>query len=344
VKVGGISGLSLHGLIRRLLWSAVPILCISAVALVGCRRDGEAPVVQVQAGPLVETMAQGEVDVTFSIDPPTIRYERDTLLTITLVMPAQVRVGLPSLEGRLEGFILNGTFEDPPVSEGDRVTHRLHARLTPLPGGEHRLAPMAIQVSDGRDTPPGKSWFPTRPVVFKETPPMADDPGTEIRDAMDPVWVRPPFREVAGYAVLLLLGIGLAFLLWKLAGRVHRQVKLMRMSPHDRALKELAILLAKDLVGKHKVKEFYLQLTMIVRRYIERAHKVRAPEQTTEEFLAAVSDDAQFSGVVIDRLKAFLQAADLVKFAAYDPSTRDIERATTTARTYVEEDAAEMEA
>ena len=333
--------MSIRSQISDLRW-LVAALCL--VAALGCRQNEEETTVEEATGPLVETMAQGEVEVTFTIEPSTIRYERDTLLTITLVMPAQVRVGLPALGDRLEGFILNGTFEDPAVTEGDRITRRLHARLTPIPGNEHRLAPMAILVSDGRDTPPSETWFPTRPVVLKETPPMADDPGTEIRDKMDPVWVRPPFREVAGYAVLLLLGIGLAALIWKLAGRVHRQVKLMRMSPRERAIKELAILLAKDLVGKHKVKEFYLQLTMIVRRYIERAHKVRAPEQTTEEFLAAVSADAQFSPAVVDRLKAFLQAADLVKFAAYDPSESDIERATVTARTYVEEDAAEMEA
>ncbi len=292
-------------------------------------------------GPLVEEMVHEEVELVFSVDPATIQYERDTLLTITVTAPADVRVGLPALADRLDGFILNGTFEDPAINEGNRVTRRLNARLTPLPGQEHRIAPMPILVSDGRATPAANTWFPTRPIVLDVTPPLHEDPGTEIRDSMDPVWVRPPFREVAGYAVLLLAVLGVGFLLWKLAGRLHRQVKLMRMSPHERALKELAVLLAKDLIARHKVKEFYLQLTMIVRRYIERAHKVRAPEQTTEEFLAAVSSDPQFSPQVVTRLREFLQAADLVKFAAYDPSPSDIERATTTARSYIEQDAAE---
>ncbi|MBL7077920.1 MAG: hypothetical protein ISS31_10655 [Kiritimatiellae bacterium] len=289
-------------------------------------------------------MAQGDVEVVFAIDPATVQYERDTLLTITVTAPANVRVGLPPLGDRLQGFILSGTFEDPAVAEGDHVTRRLNARLTPLPGREHRVAPMPILVSDGRDAPATETWFPTRPIVLDVTPPTDEDPGTEIRDELDPVWVRPPFREVAGYALLILAVIGVVFVLWKLAGRLHRQVKLMRMSPRERALKELAILLAKDLITRHKVKEFYLQLTMIVRRYIERAHKVRAAEQTTEEFLAAVTDDAQFSPEVVTRLKDFLQAADLVKFAAYDPSENDIGRATTTARSYIEQDAAEAEA
>jgi len=318
-------------------------LCLALLALPGCRETDENAPSKIATGPLVEEMAQGEIEVVFTIDPATIQYERDTLLAITVTAPANVRVGLPALADRLHGFILNGTFEDPAVAVGDRLTRRLNARLTPLPGREHRIAPMPIMVSDGRTSPSVETWFPTRPIALDATPPMDEDPGTEIRDEMDPVWVRPPFREVAGWVLIALLAVGLVFLLSKLAGRVHRQVKLMRMSPRERALKELAILLSKDLIASHKVKEFYLQLTMIVRRYIERAHKVRAPEQTTEEFLAAVTDDAQFSPEVVNRLKDFLQAADLVKFAAYDPSTNDIDRATTTARSYIEKDAAETE-
>ena len=319
------------------------LLCAFLLGLAGCGGTDKGPAVEVKDGPLIEEMAHGAVALTFTAEPPQIRYERDTLLTITVSTPKQVRIGLPPLNDRLQGFILNGTFEDPPITEDDRITRRLHARLTPLPGREHRIAPMAIMVSDRRDEPPVETWFPTRPIVFEVTPPMTDDPGTEIRDKLDPVWVRPPFRVVAGYVVLVLLGIGLIVLLWKLGGRVHRQVKLMRMSPRERALKELAILLGKDLIGKHKIKDFYVQLTMIVRRYIERAHRVRAPEQTTEEFLAAVGDDPQFSQEVVRRLKDFLQAADLVKFAAYEPSRGDIDRSTTTARSYIEQDAAETE-
>ncbi len=321
----------------------VAAVCLLLLGLTGCDRRREQAADITGTHPRIEEMAQGEVDLSFSIDPPSVHYERDTLLTITVSAPEQVQVGLPQLADRLQGFILNGTFEDPAMPEGGRVTRRLNARLTPVPGREHRIAPMPILVSDGRETPAAGTWFPTRPIVLDVTPTTDADPGTDIHDAMDPVWIRPPFREVAGYALLVLGIAALAVLLWKLAGRLHRQVKLMRMSPRERALKELAILLGKDLIHKKQVKAFYLELTMIVRRYIERAHKVRAPEQTTEEFLAAVTDDPQFSREVVTRLKDFLQAADLVKFAAYNPSDRDIDSATTTARSYIEQDAAEAE-
>ncbi len=140
-----------------------------------------------------------------------------------------------------------------------------------------------------------------------------------------------------------LVGVVLLFLLWKLATRVKEEVALRRMSAKERALRELAVLMRQDLIGQHKVKEFYFELTMIVRRYIERQHGVRAPEQTTEEFLDAVSKDSRFSSEIIDRLRAFLQAADLVKYAAYTPDDDAIGTATRTATDYIERDAAALQ-
>jgi hypothetical protein len=181
-------------------------------------------------------------------------------------------------------------------------------------------------------------------MVFEVTRPAPAGAGEDVVDRVDPVWIYPTFRSVATWFLVAVAAAGLVVLAVYLLRRVHRQVQLMRMSPRERALKELERLLARDLVGKNRVKAFYLELTMIVRRYIERAHAIRAPEQTTEEFLAAVADRTNFSRDVVATLKAFLQAADLVKFAAHRPPRDDIDRATDTARTYIVTDAATEEA
>jgi len=120
---------------------------------------------------------------------------------------------------------------------------------------------------------------------------------------------------------------------------VQRAVKLRRMSPRERALYELAELLARDLLGREQIKDFYFELTMIVRAYIERAHTIRAPEQTTEEFLLAVSRDSRFSPAVVGQLRTFLQAADMVKYAAFRPDQPTVNQALSTARNYIETDA-----
>ncbi len=79
------------------------------------------------------------------------------------------------------------------------------------------------------------------------------------------------------------------------------------------------------------VEEFYTRLSDIVRHYIEDRFGLRAPEQTTEEFLATATLPAQHMTL----LGAFLQEADLVKFARHRPGKEDMERAFVAAETFI---------
>jgi hypothetical protein len=83
--------------------------------------------------------------------------------------------------------------------------------------------------------------------------------------------------------------------------------------------------LVQQRLSERDIKLFYVHLTGIVRRYIERTTGVHAAEQTTEEFLREIGAGDVFDQAERERLAAFLEAADLVKFAAMEPTTRDIE-------------------
>ena len=83
------------------------------------------------------------------------------------------------------------------------------------------------------------------------------------------------------------------------------------------------------------VKLFYVELTAIVRRYIERTTGVHAPEQTTQEFLQEISRRKDFPAEQSRRLRSFLEAADLVKFAAYQPRDEDVEESFRRASAFV---------
>jgi hypothetical protein len=316
----------------------VSLFVLAAILLSpGCRKSTGGN--DEDTGPRIEDMSRSPVEIVITADPATVDLRKDILLNITVTAPSEIDVALPDLDDRLTGFALNGMFDEEPVTRQGRTTLERKARLSPLLSDEYRLAPMAIRYVDRSRSPARSSWFPTRPMVFDTVSSVQGRSARDIDDSMRPVWIHPPFKTVAGY-VLLVLGItAIIALAWKFLRKLHRKIRLMRMSPRELALHQLSELLAKDLPAKDMVKEFYLELTMIVRRYIERAHRVRAPEQTTEEFLDAVTYDHRFSEEVVDKLKTFLQAADLVKFAAYHPETEAIGRATDTARNYIETDA-----
>lgn len=314
---------------RAFCFPVIAALCLAGAATMSFASNGD---------PISIDMSRGPVEVIFSADPPEVELERDILLTIKITASSEIDIILPDLGDRLQGFQLSGMFDtDPSVNEG-KITLERHARLTPVLANEYRIAPMPITYIDRSRSPAKKEWFPTQPVVFELSPPYNGETGENIDIAMKPVWIHPSLKTFVLLFIALIIMAFLIILLRKGLKKVHENIKLLRMSPKERALRELEMLLDKNLIAKNQVKEFYLELTMVVRRYIERQHKVRAPEQTTEEFLTAISEDPRFGELVVEKLKTFLEAADLVKFAAYRPEDNVAEKASDTAKEYIVSD------
>ena len=108
-----------------------------------------------------------------------------------------------------------------------------------------------------------------------------------------------------------------------------------RLSPFELAYLELEVLIERNF-SETDVKRFYVEITGIVRRYIERTTGLRAPEQTTDEFFRVVG--GQVTVIPPDereRLRQFLESADLVKFAAWQPTKLDIEESFNRAKAFI---------
>ena len=110
------------------------------------------------------------------------------------------------------------------------------------------------------------------------------------------------------------------------------------MSPIERAMLELGRLLEKGLPGRGRYKDFYIELTMVVRRYIQRRHAVRAPNLTTDEFLRAAAATPAFTREALEGLRQFLESADMVKFAGVEATPDMADSATDRARDYLNTD------
>jgi len=323
------------------LWMTT-ILIAGCLLLPACRRpprlaEAKAP------PPRVEDMSSGPIELRITVEPPAVHLDRDILLTFQTRAPAALEVRLPPLANRLQGFILNGAFDREPVLKDGCITREHCVKLTPTLAEEYRLGPLAITSMDQSAQPPVEGWFATRPITFKMAPVIAGKAPPTIANIMGPIRIYPPFKTVALWIGLALLAAAIFTGLWFAAQRLHRSIQLRRMSPKERALHELAELMALNLIGHNQLKKFYLEITLIVRRYIERAHAIRAPEQTTDEFLVASTKDSRFSHDVLLKLKMFLQTADLVKFAVFRPDASTVDKTIATARDYLETDEQERQ-
>ena len=284
----------------------------------------------------VADLSRDGVGLVVDAEPETVDLARDFYVTITLTSPAGVAASLPDLRDRFRGFRVAEDFAEEPVTGKDgRTTSVTRWRLEPEPlaqGDErrrYRLAPFVVTVGDVA--------FYTKPVFFDPPAPRESVTGDlEIDPARD----LPPFSWklvgiCAAAVVAALLVLAVAYLIFR---KIRTAVRVYRMSPVERALYELDKLLQKGLAERGLYKDFYVELTMVVRRYISRQYGVRAPNLTTEEFLRAAVVDVAFPQASVGELKAFLESADLVKFAGLEATSEMAAGAAGKARNYLTAD------
>ncbi len=266
------------------------------------------------------------LDLTLDASTKTIDPARNVYLTLTLKTAADKKVAPPDLRDRVRGFSLVEDFAEEPFTEKDGATTQVvNWMLVPEPCAKvYKIAPFVV------------GSHVAGPVYFEAPPPReAVTGGMEI----DPQKDLPPLSwKLVGFCVAALLGaLALGGLVWWALRFLARRVKEYRMSPIERAWVELDRLLKKGLPGRGRYKDFYVELTMVVRRYVQRKYGIKAPNLTTEEFL----HEALSSGALVasrEHLAQFLESADMVKFAGVEATPEMADEATESARGYLKGD------
>lgn len=88
--------------------------------------------------------------------------------------------------------------------------------------------------------------------------------------------------------------------------------------PHVIALRELDRIKNEKIWQKEKTKQYYSEVTDVLRNYIEERFEIRAMEQTTDEILDSFRVQKNLLGdKSFTNLSQILSVADLVKFAKY---------------------------
>ncbi len=272
--------------------------------------------------PGIELSLEGE---SARIDPG-----RSVFLDLVLTTSPGTEVLPPDLRTRFRGFSLAEDDEEEPVLLKDgRKRQVVHWRLVPEPcEKEYKLSPFVVG-----EYVAGPFYFEAPAAPEKATGPMELDPKKDL----------PPMswrlaRRLLCWALALAAALAAAFYALRFAAR---KVKEHRMSPIERAWVELDRLLKKGLPGRGRYKDFYVELTALVRRYVQRQHGVKAPHLTTEEFFEVARSSPSFPKNALDELVDFMRKADMVKFAGVEATPETADEATSSARAYIERDAAQ---
>jgi hypothetical protein len=262
----------------------------------------------------------------------------DTLkLTLTIAAPPEVRMTLPDVTKTLGPFEVVQHRTTGPLSLTPQTQQwQREYSLAVTTSGSLTVPSLTVQVQEG-DTPQPLATDPFSITVTALVPAQADL--SAVKDIAPPVpLVRrgiPPWVWIVtgGLAGVGLLAGGWW---WYRRRQLAAAVPLVQRPAHMLALAALEHLQRQDLMGQERIEEFYVRVSTILRRYIELRFGLRAPEQTTEEFLASALATGGLIAAHRDLLGAFLQHCDLVKFARHRPTPSAMEETFESAKTFVE--------
>ncbi|MFQ5706437.1 MAG: hypothetical protein ACE5HO_03260 [bacterium] len=280
------------------------------------------------------TYGQGGVpSVESKIDKTTITIGDVVTYSIIVTRDPDVQVDIP-LAANLGKFEIRDYQVHDPEKAGGKIVERTDYLISTFEVGEFEIPPLEVDyVLPGDSTKHSLKTSKLNILVKSLNPSEAGD----IRD------IKPPLSLPRDFSKLILwgaIGLGLLFLLsvaiyiWrrKKAGKTILPRKVEPPRPaHETAFAALNALKESSPLQEGKFKEFYVEVSQIIRSYIEGRYFIIALEMTTFELVEKLKA-TEIEPENIELIQALLEICDLVKFAKYSPS--DSEHQSTLARAF----------
>ncbi len=290
---------------------------------------------------------RGPVTLRVTIDRKEISIAERVNLTLAVEARESYEVALPKFGEKLEQFgIVDYRTPQPKLVDKDTVLHSKLYTLEPFLSGEYTIPPMTVHFWQKETEKENAHELETEALtvtVKSLLPEQLED--LQIRDIAPPAELPPPPVQWLwlGAAAATLVCVGIGTWLWRRGRRHGDTARTVRIPAHERAFATLQQIVDEDLVGKGQVKLFYTRVSDVLRHYLEDRFELHAPEQTTEEFLAAfresplLTSDAVLQASHQALLRNFLTHCDLVKFAEHQPGTDEIQKTFDCCKTFIVE-------
>ncbi len=321
------------------------LLCaLSALQPIRAQAEPTAPTTVESSAPLERLSERGPVTVRVTLDPAKPRIGDPLTLRLEVTAEAGVELLMPEFGQSLDRFAIRD-FVPRETIDGDGRTLATQRYVLNAPmSGPRYIPPLAIEFVDRRagmrPAPEGEDAyevlterldFEVRSVLPEEADDEALEPPLGALAPLGAPGAANPWYWLLILPVLLAATIGVRF--WLVS-----RTKVRRASAHERASARLKALMARPRPeGAETVDTFFVELSDLIRHYLEDRFGLHAPELTTEEFLDVAAGSPDLSRAHQGFLRDFLRRADQVKFARYLPDADYIEEVLDAAGHFLEQ-------
>ncbi|NQT46080.1 MAG: hypothetical protein HQ593_01200 [Candidatus Omnitrophica bacterium] len=261
----------------------------------------------------------GQLLATAMADRTTINVGDQIRLILELEATPDVEVILPTEVDFGDLELLGKKVLDPKRMETGTVVQKIVYTLTVFKTGDTAISPIKVAYIDGDKE---LSTLSQRIDIRVESVLKGDLKGKDIRPLKGQVSLgRGVVSNLLRALLALLCLVGAVYLFLYIKRRrdeLAQNLKAPERPPHEVAYEALNKLKESPLLKDGKVKEYYIELSWIVRFYLEKRFKVSMTDRTTDEIFHIMREN-KIEHSTVELVHDFLVSSDLVKFAKWTP-------------------------
>ena len=296
------------------------LLAVLLCALVACGPAADttqAPSLTAPADAIAKTTENGPVKATVKVWPAKPALGDAIYLRLEVAAPSGIRIDAPFQEAgdqRLGRFRVVGFVRDTKALDGGGTLEEQTYTLEAPSSGRHRIPPLRLEMLDARagstaGTGPQEILTDEVPLEVAPVPTeQATRPLEPALGALDPEVGKTSWLVIVGL-VAGALALAVGALLGARAVRSRRRIQKQR-SAYDEAVAQLRALEHRGAPDASTADAWFVELSAIVRRYLEHRYEIRAPELTTEEFLQVATARPELTAEHRAMLTSFLERCD----------------------------------
>ena len=277
------------------------------------------------------------IEVNSSVDTSVITIGDRIKYSISIEHADTLRVAQPGEGVNLGQFEIKDYQIHEPVDKEGRIYKKYDYVISVFDTGKFTIPPFPI------------AYFPTDSMsdyrIIEASPiniyvkSVVLDDKKELRDIKQPIYIPYNYFFLISMISIGILIIISGFLTYKLYKKRKEKGYLFKppeppRPAHEIALESLNALLDKQLIEQGKIKDFYIELSDIIRHYIEGRYYISALEETSSEILFDVKEQ-DIAQNLYDNLKELLELSDFVKFAKYIPTEQENNQAIENTRNFI---------
>jgi hypothetical protein len=293
---------------------------------------------------LVNISFAGEISVKATLEPNEILIGQQSTYKLELIQPATEKVSWPQFSDTLATNvqILEKLKTDTAKISDGKISITTEYLVSSYDSGFYYVPEFLFETATEKVTSNPVGLTVNTVQVNEQT----DDINAEKNIMSAPFsWIELARWSGIGLAAVLIIAI-IVLLLMRFV--FNKKVTILPETPevvlpaHVVALQKLEQIKTEKIWQQGQIKQFYTDITDVIREYLSGAYCINAMEMTTDEIVALVKKNKDLDEIRLV-LKDMLELSDLVKFAKFVPLENENEKAVLDAFMIVEKTTKEEE-